>query len=166
MKSYINILLVVFSLTVSGCADLGGHKSTMVTKPAMAIGDITSQQLLSDYPLFDEEFKAFSLPNKETEIVRTWPANVRVDAYFGTWCHDSIREVPRLLKGLNTKVEINLIGLDYAKSEPLGREIKANIKFTPTFIVYLNNTVIGQIVERPKVSLVVDIDDLIKKEAG
>lgn len=169
MKSYRKVLLVVLSITVSGCAYLGDQNSTMVTKPAkrpMAIGDISPQQLLSNYPAFNEEFKAFSLSNEETELVRAWPVNLRVDAYFGTWCHDSVREVPRLLKALSTQVDINLIGLDYSKSEPLGRELQVNIKFTPTFVVYLNNAVIGRIVEQPKVSLVLDIDDLIKKEAG
>jgi hypothetical protein len=36
------------------------------------------------------------------------------------------------------------------------------IKYTPTFIVYQNNQEIGRVIERPKVSLIADINEFIQ----
>ncbi|GHE81621.1 hypothetical protein GCM10011501_07360 [Thalassotalea profundi] len=131
----------------------------------MATGDITVKQLLSTYHTFNEEYEMFTLSNKDADLVKSWPKNMRVEVFFGTWCHDSEREVPRLLKAMNDDVAIKLIALDYEKTEPLGRAVEAEIQFTPTFLIFLDNKLIGKIVERPSVSLVEDINILIKKEA-
>ncbi|XQW85715.1 thioredoxin [Thalassotalea piscium] len=163
MKNRVKILLVVLGLTVSSCACFGGQKHV---KPAMAIGDVSSEQLLSNYIEFGDEYERFSTSDAELAIVKTWPKNLKIEAFFGSWCHDSEREVPRLIKSLDNKVNLQLIGLDYLKSEPLGRALKANVQFTPTFVLYLDNKEIGRIIERPEVSLVADIDSLIKKEAN
>ncbi|WP_189376750.1 thioredoxin family protein [Thalassotalea profundi] len=162
MKTYIKTLLIVLCLTISGCACFGGQQRVI---PPMATGDITVKQLLSTYHTFNEEYEMFTLSNKDADLVKSWPKNMRVEVFFGTWCHDSEREVPRLLKAMNDDVAIKLIALDYEKTEPLGRAVEAEIQFTPTFLIFLDNKLIGKIVERPSVSLVEDINILIKKEA-
>ena len=161
MSNYSKVLFFTFIVGISGCACFGENN-----KPEIAFGDITAQQLLLTYSGFNEEYKAFSLSKTDADLVMSWPENLRVEIFFGTWCHDSVREVPRLLKALDNKVAIKLIALDYLKSEPLGRAMEADVKFTPTFIIYLDNKVIGKIVERPNVSLVEDINSFIEKEAG
>ena len=82
---------------------------------------------------------------------------ISVEILFGTWCHDSQREVPKLLRMLediNLKSEmISLIGLDYNKNEPLNRGKILNVKKTPTIILYKDKIVIGRIEETPKIML-------------
>ena len=76
---------------------------------------------------------------------------------FGTWCHDSQREIPKLLRMLediNLKPEkISLIGLDYDKNEPLNRGEMLGVKRTPTIIFYKDEIEIGRIEETPKIML-------------
>jgi thiol-disulfide isomerase/thioredoxin len=80
-----------------------------------------------------------------------------VRVLFGTWCHDSQREIPKLLRMLediNLKPEkISLIGLDYDKNEPLNRGEMLGVKRTPTIIFYKDEIEIGRIEETPKIML-------------
>ena len=161
MKKELTAVLLGVCLLLNACASIG----TEAQQPQMTIGDISQQKLLTKYSAFEQEYTRFQLQKSDQALVNSWPESISVTAFFGTWCHDSEREVPRLLKALNNKVNVNLIGLDYTKSEHLGRAVKAGISFTPTFIIYNNGTEIGRIVERPKVSLVEDISAFIKKEA-
>jgi len=131
----------------------------------LLVGAISTSQLKASYPLFDKNHQTFIVNENEQKQIQQWPSNVRIDVYFGTWCHDSQREVPRLLKVLkyNRGINTQLISLDYHKSDPQGKAANNEIKFTPTFIVYRNNSEIGRIVERPEVSLVADVTHFIEK---
>ena len=76
---------------------------------------------------------------------------------FGTWCHDSQREVPRLLKLLEqSKVELNsltLVAVDYNKQDPQGLAEQFQLKYTPTFIVIDQSKEQHRVVEKPQGTL-------------
>ena len=63
-----------------------------------AVGVISEDKLLNNYSDFNQNFEAFSISEQEREIIAQWPETLKIDVYFGTWCHDSEREVPKLLK--------------------------------------------------------------------
>ena len=88
---------------------------------------------------------------------------------FGTWCHDSKREVPRMLRildsaGVGTE-QISLIGVDINKAEPKGREKLYNLRNTPTLILLKNGKEVGRIIERPNVSLEADLIGLTTRSS-
>ena len=88
---------------------------------------------------------------------------------FGTWCHDSKREVPRMLRildsaGVGTE-QISLIGVDINKTEPKGREKLYNLRNTPTLILLKNGKEVGRIIERPNVSLEADLIGLTTRSS-
>lgn len=158
MRTLSVILLSITILTlVSACANSHGTNTTM------AIGEVSSQKLINDHESFMQSYRAFQLSESDIAEVKAWPSDLHVDVYFGTWCHDSQREVPHFLKIVAEKKELSnrLIGLDYEKSEPNGSAKSHDIKYTPTFVVYQNNKEIGRIVERPKVSLAADISAML-----
>ena len=151
-------ILISFTLVfVSACAN------SQVEKNSMAIGEISQKQLMRDHQSFQQSYQIVKLSDAEVAEINTWPKGLQVDVYFGTWCHDSQREVPKFLKILaeNSNISTRLFGLDYAKSEPSGAARSHDIKYTPTFIVYQNNKEIGRIIERPQVSLVADISAML-----
>lgn len=118
-------------------------------------GDIQAAQLLSAHPRFARGYEAFQAEPLEL------PDDVTVFLFFGTWCHDSQREVPRLLKLLERaglgEEDLKLIGLDYRKREPRGRAADFNVRYTPTAIFMRGDVEVGRIVERPNTSLYADI---------
>ena len=121
----------------------------------LPVGDITPDELLGAYPSFRGGYEAFAVEPLYL------PRDVSVLMFFGTWCHDSEREVPRLLKLLEaaglSENNLSLIALDYRKREPNGRAAKFNVRYTPTAIFMRDGEEVGRIVERPNISLHEDI---------
>ena len=157
MKNISSILFSFFIVVLSACANSESKSSGMV------IGEIGQEQLLSEYQYFQQSYRMYNLSEEEILEIKRWPKGLHVEVYFGTWCHDSQREVPRFLKVLSENADMTsrLIGLDYNKSEPKGTAKIHDIKFTPTFSVYRDNKEIGRIIERPKISLTADISSML-----
>lgn len=150
------IISFILFIAMSGCANSHDDEAKM------AIGEVKATTLLQAYPSFEHSYQAFNLSEKDKSSIALWPDDLRIEVFFGSWCHDSQREVPRFLKILEQKaLSIRLIGLNYQKVDPAGLATAAQIKFTPTFVVYRNNQEIGRVIERPKVSLVADINNML-----
>ena len=135
------------------------------TTSELLIGSTTTDVLFQSVDKFDHNYQAFEPTPDDKNRVKDWPRNLHIDVYFGTWCHDSEREVPKLLKlaSLSPRTNINLVALDYNKQEPKGRAEQQGVKYTPTIIVFLHNKEIGRIVERPKASIAEDIEAMLAK---
>jgi thioredoxin 1 len=156
-------LLAVFTLTLFSLLSVLVHAESDAD---FALGVISESQLLSDFSGFNEKFQAFSISEQEQKSIALWPNTLQIDVYFGTWCHDSEREVPKILKLLkaNKNITLNLIALDYQKEDPQALAKDNQIKYTPTFIIYRDKSKkeeLGRIIERPNKSLVEDINQLI-----
>ena len=93
-------------------------------------------------------------------------AGFRIVTVFGSWCSDSQREVPHMLKILHAwgfdQSNLKLLAVDRNKKAP---EVPENWKIerVPTFIFYKNDQEIGRIVETPSVSLEADMVEILKK---
>jgi thiol-disulfide isomerase/thioredoxin len=95
-----------------------------------------------------------------------------IDIFMGTWCGDSKREVPAMLKLLNAigfdSSNISLITVgnnaELYKKSPQGEEQGKNIVRVPTFIIYEKQKEIGRIIEYPVESLEKDLLKILRKE--
>ena len=128
------------------------------------IGDISQAELLERHEVFKRNYDAYEV----TAGIDGLPTGLKVKILFGTWCHDSEREVPRMLKLLaasGVKEEnISLISLDVRKKEPEGRAKALDVRFTPTFIFFSDGIELGRIVERPNGELQSDLRTLIRTD--
>ena len=130
------------------------------------LGDIQIQNLFTEYPLFKFRYDNYEVTD---QINLSDLEDVSVVIMFGTWCHDSKREVPRMLRildsaGVGTE-QISLIGVDINKAEPKGREKLYNLRNTPTLILLKNGKEVGRIIERPNVSLEADLIGLTTRSS-
>jgi thiol-disulfide isomerase/thioredoxin len=90
---------------------------------------------------------------------------VAIDVFFGTWCRDSRREVPRMLQLLDTlgfpEADRRLIAVDNSdelhKRSPDGEEAGLGIFRVPTFLVKRDGEEVARIVEHPALSLERDL---------
>ena len=125
------------------------------------VGDISQAQLLERHEVFKRNYDAYEVTAKIDGL----PADLKVKILFGTWCHDSEREVPRMLKLLVAsgvkEDNISLISLDIRKEEPEGRAKALDVRLTPTFIFSTGGMEIGRIVERPTESLKTDLAAIV-----
>ncbi|NDV79228.1 hypothetical protein D0T57_09605 [Dysgonomonas sp. 511] len=132
------------------------------------LGKITKEDLNKEpyNEWLDREYTAYE-PNKETiaELKKANKQGLSVQIFLGTWCGDSHREVPRMLKILeqagfaDDKIEIVGLntGVGVSKQSPTGEEKGKYIFKVPTFIVSKGGKEVNRIVEFPVFSLEKDL---------
>ena len=146
------LILIVLLFLISCSAN---EKIEAVNK--QHYGSIEIEELFSKYSVFKIGYDNY-VPPKLSALKYN---DIRVVVFFGTWCHDSKRELPRALKifnemGINDEnIELIAVGLD--KKEPQGRALKLNLVYTPTLIFFRGSKEIGRIIEKPVISLEKDI---------
>lgn len=115
---------------------------------------------------FDKEYNNY-IPDKNTvsELKNINWKGFSIQIFMGTWCSDTHRELPRLMKILDEinfpKDRIELIAVNTGdnvhKQSPTGEHIGKYIFRVGTFIVSKENKEINRIVEFPVVSLENDL---------
>lgn len=138
------------------------------------IGETNKRDILkSEHSSWFNEVYSSYTPKSETieELTHIFKKNdFQVDVYFGTWCSDSQREVPKLIKLLeesqfNFKY-LNLIGVDRDKIIPGITEEKQeelNVFNVPTIIVYQEDKEVNRFVEYAQESLEEDLLKIFSK---
>lgn len=118
---------------------------------------------------FKKTYKTYEPNSKVVKKIKKSLKNITVKTFFGTWCHDSKREVPRFFKIMeaaefNLKDNFQMIGITRGKKTPDNLQEGYNIKHTPTFIFYEKGKEIGRYVEHPKETMEKDILKIISKK--
>ena len=94
--------------------------------------------------------------------------NYEIEIYMNTKCHDSEREVPRLIKILNSlnfpEKNLKIILLNSEKKTSDGLEIGKLITNTPTIIFLNESEEVNRIVEFPYENLEKDILNIINNK--
>ncbi len=114
---------------------------------------------------YDQSYNTYSVDKASVEKTKPLLQNKRMDIFLGTWCGDSKREVPRMIKLLEAAgmeiAKLNLIFVDNSteryKQSPQHEEKGLAIHHVPTFILYDEKKELGRIVESPVVSLEKDL---------
>ncbi|MBQ4833547.1 thioredoxin family protein [Pseudoalteromonas sp. MMG010] len=143
------ILLCALSVALTACAAKGPFA-----------GAISTQTLLNDYAPFNEQYTAFTPTQQDIALMQKLKGK-EVIVLFGTWCHDSEREVPKLIKLLEaSKVElasIEYVAVGYDKRDDGGIAQANDLKYTPTFIVKQNGKELVRVIEKPTGTLAQDL---------
>lgn len=107
--------------------------------------------------------------NAVAELKKKKLSSYNIRVFIGTWCEDSHRDFPRLMKVLEEanypteKVEI--IALNRKKESPSGEEGKFNIQKVPTIIVERYGKELGRIIEMPTTGYIErDLVEILKKD--
>jgi tetratricopeptide (TPR) repeat protein len=117
---------------------------------------------------FEKNYGDYSIDSLTADQLRTSLAGKTIVVFMGTWCGDSRREVPRLIKILDychvADEQLKLIMVDYEigvyKQSPQHEEKDKQIFRVPSIIVMSGNKELGRIVESPRRSLEKDLLDI------
>lgn len=143
-------------IAILGCASTQPEAN----KSAPFAGEISASQLLSDYPAFHSTYQAYQPSSADISAMQLLKDKSLL-VLLGTWCHDSEREVPRLLKLLNLSgvqlAKLSLHGVNFNKQAPTNLHNQFGLRYTPTIILLDGDKEIGRIVEKPQISLAVDL---------
>lgn len=184
------LLLILFPVCISGCKTIKpvAEKRPEVTQTPVPVSEVTppainfsdqSTWVLGYFNLirltqaphsgwyikgYDEYQFSSEVINKLQDISKD---NLTIKIVMGTWCPDSRREVPRFMRILDIwKFPVSMvtfIGVDNAKSSPVGEYDKLDIQRVPTFIIYKNNIEAGRIIENPTTSLEQDMVNILTR---
>jgi hypothetical protein len=152
LKPILAVLIVMVSTNAMSADDIQD-----------VVGEMSGEALLAQYPAFMDEYKSYQPSDAEIKAVSAIEDDTLL-ILFGAWCHDSEREVPRLLKTLDASgldvPRFTLFAVDRKKSDPEGVAEKHKLKYTPTFILMRDGEEIGRVVERAETNLTQDLQAL------
>jgi thiol-disulfide isomerase/thioredoxin len=122
---------------------------------------------------FDNSYDSYAIDGPGIEQLKPLLKGKTMEIFLGSWCGDSKREVPRMMKILdNAGVDSNKVTLIFVdnstsayKQSPQHEEKDKNIHHVPTFIVYDGSKEMGRIVESPLVSLEKDLLAILQQQA-
>ena len=158
---FLFIVMLLLTTAISGCSH---SKASQQYAASDAIGEVSQQQLLTQFPAFKESYDNYTPNEKELSALASLKGHT-VLVLFGSWCHDSEREVPRLLKTLDLSgvdnIDIQLIAVNRNKRDPQGLAISHELKYTPTFILFKGSKELGRVVETPTLTVAEDLQALI-----
>ncbi|NLG50665.1 MAG: hypothetical protein GX552_11190 [Chloroflexi bacterium] len=123
-------------------------------KPTPLTGELTADTLKTHDGWAETMAEAYTPDAAALEVIRGQAQEFQVLVFLGTWCPDSVREVPRLLQiaqqaGIPEE-RLTLIGLDYTKVDAEGQTEQWGVEYVPTIILLdEQGQELGRIVERP-----------------
>jgi thiol-disulfide isomerase/thioredoxin len=157
------LLFFITTISLFGCSinPFSKNGQDYIYKEQYHYGVLNKNILMNHdgYSWFSKQYDQYQ--PIEDKLIKLNFSDIDIRIFMGTWCHDSKREVPRLIKILdNLKYDYSkliIIGLTKDKKGYFKDYSKFNILNTPTIIFYRNDQEIGRIIERPKDSLEYDI---------
>lgn len=145
------VILIPFSL----------FQNTTVAQPTDIVGETTEAQIRKEFRIFDlykVRYKPDSIAVRQLSLIDD---SVKIIVVFGTWCKDSKKHIPSLFKILeeadNPKIEVQYIGVNFLNQDPSSAYKRFTLTRNPTIIVFKNKKEIGRIIEKPTVSIEVDL---------
>jgi len=114
---------------------------------------------------FDKNYTSYLENDKVIKALKNKLKHYKIQAFFGSWCGDSKRELPsfyKILEKANYPMnQLEVIAVDRTanayKKAPNGEEKGLNIHKVPTFIFYKDGKEVNRIVESPVETLERDI---------
>lgn len=103
---------------------------------------------------YTEEYANYQPDKESMKALKKEKINsYQILVFLGTWCDDSHREFPRLMKILDelkySHKKLNIIGVNRKRESPAGEEGQHNIQRVPTIIVRKHGKEFGRIIEFP-----------------
>ena len=181
MKTYF-IIIIISLITISSCSVPRNSSSPVLVNQIskdsrgndMLLGKCTRAVLLQSpfAEWFKPNYDSYIVDSFTCNFIRPLLANKSIPIFMGTWCGDSRREVPRVLKMLDccgfpmSDLTLVMVGNSDSlyKKSPQHEEAGKNIVSVPTIIVEQKNAEMGRIIESPITSLEKDLLAILRKE--
>ena len=131
------------------------------------LGRVRPSAILAISDTWRQNHDAYEPATEDLRVLASLRAPATLDIYFGSWCGDSRREVPRLLRILDRAappdLRVRFYGIDRAKKEPARLVKRAGIERVPTIVLSTARREIGRIVESPQSTLEHDLALLFER---
>jgi thiol-disulfide isomerase/thioredoxin len=166
MKPYVRSALLSASLLVGCSSDTATHRAGDGGGP-VSTGWVPAVELIRapEHADFRERYDTVKVEEPLVGMLQKLSPDVDVVVFYGSWCGDSRREVPRFLrvveKGGFVKERVRYYGLDRTKKSPDGLTDQYAIERVPTFILLRSGKELGRVVELPRTTLEGDMVEIL-----
>ena len=165
MRFCCHSLLLVTSLLSLATMSAASHAAE--AKKPVLLGVVTRDSLQQEpySEWFDKNYEDYTPNPSVTAQLRETLKDQQVSVFFGSWCGDSKREVPHLLKVLDKisfpTENLSLVAVSNADSmkrqSPDGEELGQEVFRVPVILVLEHGVEVSRIVEHPVLSLERDL---------
>jgi thiol-disulfide isomerase/thioredoxin len=181
MKKYFSIIAVSIFIISSCTVNKSSSSQVLLNQLSkdsrgndMLLGKCT-KEALTKMPFIDwfkPNYDSYVVDSFTCNFIRPLLSGKTITIFMGTWCGDSKREVPRVLKMLEccdfpaknlSMVMVSNVDGSY-KQSPQHEEIGKNLVRVPTIIIEEKGKEIGRIIEFPITSLEKDLLAILKSE--
>ncbi len=169
MKASKLFLIIAFLFFILSCSqanqqksDLSKDHSNYKASVSWHVGTISKEQLFTNYKKFEVSNVEFN--QEDIALLKSNDNAIDIWLVFGTWCHDSQREVPRIIKlieqlGVNYKLHLYAVAPDKKIMDTIP---VSSIKYTPTLVLFSGDTELARIIETPQQSWESDLAALLR----
>jgi len=177
MKKIINKILTVSMISLAvqefSAQNIVVNREVETTNDGkMLLGNQLKEQFLKEpySEWYTKEFNEYALDQKAVgELKKNKINSYNLIVFIGTWCEDSHRDFPRLMKILEEvnypDSRLTIIAVNRKKESPTGDESKYNVQKVPTIIVEKYGREIGRIIEMPTSGYIErDLVEILKKD--
>lgn len=113
------------------------------------------------YPEFKAVYDTSHVTPEFAELITKVQDEVDVTVFFGMWCSDSKKQIPRFLKIMDLagipQRRVKFYALDRSKKSADGLTDYYAIQRVPTFIFLKKDVEVGRIVEIPRTTMEADV---------
>lgn len=167
------IIIFILSMTYHSCAEqmIINREVDTTEYGKMLLGTQSIEQFQKEpyQSWYRENYEIYPVEKNTLAALKKEKINsYRLTIFLGTWCDDSKKNFPRIMKVLAAtnypKSHLKIIALNRKKQSPNGEEVQYNITHVPTLIVEKYGKEIGRIIEEPETGyLEKDLLEIIKK---
>jgi thiol-disulfide isomerase/thioredoxin len=142
------------------------------SEPSLAKGWVPATIFLADpgHESFKDAYQKATVDSNLTGMIRGLCQGVDVIVFYGQWCGDSKRHVPRFMRVVEAsgweQGRIRYYALDRSKKSGDGLTERYSVELVPTFIFLRNNEELGRIVESPRSTLEGDMIQILVPKPG
>jgi len=137
------------------------------TTGEVLLGRTGRSEILAISPEWQQRYDEYKPAREDVAVVSQAPEGSLVMVYFGSWCGDSRRGVPRFLKTLDEahapNLKVRYVAVDRFKKEPARRLEGVGLELVPTYVLSIHGHEIGRIVETPATTIEHDLALLLRK---
>lgn len=150
-------ILALCTFAIFGCSEqkVLNRSIKLESGERMLTGQFEESKLNEKYyaSWYKPEYDSYEIEYAKLKDIKNEIKKYEIEVFVGTWCSDSQRELPRLLKILNEVKhpynKLKLYAVNREKKSFYGEEMGKNITHVPTIIFYHKGNEVGRIVESP-----------------
>jgi len=134
----------------------------MLSLSLSAMEKITRDQILGAGEDWKRNYADYEIDEELLEKIKNaLDEGYKIDVYLGLWCKDSVNNVPKFIKIIDS-LDMENFRVDYYAVERSDKQDSQyfvpefKVERVPTFIFYCDDSEIGRIIENPEKSMIED----------